>query len=134
MKLATAFSNSSIRFRISLLIVLSSSLALTLAGIAVLGYEGFLQRGAASRELSAQAGIIAESSTAALSFSDKRAARQTLLALRGDAQVLEGVIYDGNGRLFARYERNASSIISPPPVPARTAAPKTDSPKPVTST
>ena len=121
MKLATAFSNSSIRFRISLLIVLSSSLALTLAGIAVLGYEGFLQRGAASRELSAQAGIIAESSTAALSFSDKRAARQTLLALRGDAQVLEGVIYDGNGRLFARYERNASSIISPPP-PLRPAA------------
>src|SRR5579863_3157830 len=115
MRLAGAFSNSSIRFRISLLIVLSSSLALTSAGIAVLGYEGFLQRGAASRELSAQAGIIAESSTAALSFSDKRAARQRLLALRGDSQVLEGVIYDGNGRLFERYERYPASVTSLPP-------------------
>lgn len=98
-----------------MLVVLSSSLALTSAGIAVLGYESFLQRGAASRELSAQAEIIAESSTAALSFGDKRAARLTLLALRGDSQVLEGVMYDGNNRPFARYERNASSIGSPPP-------------------
>jgi Periplasmic sensor domain len=62
-----------------------------------------LQRGAVARELSAQARILAESSTAALSFADERAARQTLAALRSDTQVVEGVIYDRNDRPFSRY-------------------------------
>ena len=103
-----AFTNRSIGVRLSLLVVLNSSLALTLAGFALFGYESFLQRGAASRELSAQAGIIAESSTAALSFTDKTAATQTLAALRGDSNVVEGVMYDRNNRPFSRYERAGS--------------------------
>ncbi|HEY3823330.1 MAG TPA: EAL domain-containing protein [Bryobacteraceae bacterium] len=104
MTLAAAFSNRSIGTRLSLLIVLNSSLALMSAGMALFGYESFLQRGAASRELSAQAGIIGESSTAALSFADERAAAQMLSALRGDTHVVEGVIYDKNERPFSRYE------------------------------
>jgi diguanylate cyclase (GGDEF)-like protein/PAS domain S-box-containing protein len=103
MKRASAFRNKSIGVRISLLIVLNSSLALTSAGVALFGYESLLQRGAASRELSAQAGIIAETSTAALSFGDERAATQMLAALRSDSQVVECVIYDGKNRPFAQY-------------------------------
>jgi diguanylate cyclase (GGDEF)-like protein/PAS domain S-box-containing protein len=105
MKPAAAFTNRSIGVRLSLLIVLNSSLALMSAGFALFGYESYLQRDAASRELSAQAGIIAESSTAALSFSDERAAAQTLAALRGDSSVVQGVIYDRNARPFSRYDR-----------------------------
>jgi diguanylate cyclase (GGDEF)-like protein/PAS domain S-box-containing protein len=112
---AAAFTNRSIGIRLSLLIVLNSSLALMSAGIALFGYESFLQRGAASRELSAQAGIIAESSTAALSFTDERAATRTLSALRGDTQVVEGVIYDRNERPFARYEQAGFPARSPTP-------------------
>jgi diguanylate cyclase (GGDEF)-like protein/PAS domain S-box-containing protein len=114
MKLATPFSNRSIGVRLSLLIALNSSVALTLAGFALFGYETFLQRGAAARELSAQARIIAESSTAALSFSDERAATQTLAALRGDSHVVEGIVYDTNGRLFSRYRRAGSPAVAPP--------------------
>jgi diguanylate cyclase (GGDEF)-like protein/PAS domain S-box-containing protein len=110
-----AFTNRSIGTRLSLLIVLNSSLALFSAGMALFGFESFLQRGAASRELSAQAGIIAESSTAALSFSDERAATQTLSALHGDSQVLEGVIYTGSGRPFSHYERAGSPADSTAP-------------------
>jgi uncharacterized membrane protein affecting hemolysin expression len=116
MNLSAAFTNRTIGFRLSLLIVLNSSLALMSAGIALFGYESFQQRGAASRELSAQAGIIAESSTAALSFADERAATQTLSALRGDTQVLEAVIYDRNGRPFSRYGQSG--------YPARSTAPQ----------
>src|SRR5579863_5553856 len=105
MTLSAAFTSRSIGARLSLLIVLNSSLALMSAGIALFGYESFLQRAAASRELSAQAGIIAESSTAALSFADERAAAQTLAALRGDTQVVEAVIYDRNERPFANYRQ-----------------------------
>ena len=105
MTLAKAFTNRSIGVRLSLLIVLNSSLALLSTGLALFGYESFLQRGALSRELSAKAAIIAESSTAALSFSDERAAAQTLAALRGDSSVVEGVIYDRHGRPFSWYLR-----------------------------
>jgi diguanylate cyclase (GGDEF)-like protein/PAS domain S-box-containing protein len=115
MTLAAAFTNRSIGVRLSLLIVLNSSLALMSAGIALFGYETFLQRGAASRELSAQAGIIADSSTAALSFADERAATQTLSALRGDTRVVEGVIYDRNELPFSRYRQAGSPAGSPAP-------------------
>src|ERR1700722_5146178 len=108
MPFASAFSGRSIGTRLSLLIVLNSSLALLSAGMALFGYERFLQRGAASRELSSQAGIIGESSTAALRFSEGRAATQTLSALRGDTKVVEGVIYDRNGRPFSRYRQAGS--------------------------
>jgi diguanylate cyclase (GGDEF)-like protein/PAS domain S-box-containing protein len=115
MTLMAAFANRSMGARLSLLIVLNSSLALLLAGFALFGYETFLQRGAASRQLSAQAGIIAESSTAALSFSDERAATQTLAALRGDSNVAEGVIYDKNQRPFSRYQgaQSQKSLAAP---------------------
>src|SRR4051794_7452649 len=106
MTLAGAFTNRSIGVRLSLLIVLTSSLALALAGFVLFGYENFLQRDAASRELAAKAGIIAESSTAVLSFNDKAAATQTLAALRGDSAVAEGAIYDSGKRLFAQYVRS----------------------------
>src|ERR1700684_2890262 len=115
MTLAGAFTSRSIGGRLSLLTALSSSLALSLAGFALFGYESFLQRGAASRELSAQAGIIAESSTAALTFADDRAATQTLSALRGDTQVVEGVIYDRNQRPFSQYRRAGYSTGSAAP-------------------
>jgi diguanylate cyclase (GGDEF)-like protein/PAS domain S-box-containing protein len=115
MTLAAAFTDRSIGVRLSLLIVLNSSLALTSAGFALFAYENVLQRGAASRELSAQAGIIAESSTAALSFTDERAATQTLAALRGDSHVVEGAIYDRSGRLFSRYGRAGGRAGSPAP-------------------
>src|ERR1700684_3995041 len=108
MTLAGAFTTRSIGGRVSPLTALSSSLALSLAGFALFGYESYLQRGAASRELSAQAGIIAESSTAVPSFSDRSAATQTLSALRGDSAVVEGVIYDNNKRPFAQYARSGS--------------------------
>ena len=115
MKLPAALTNNSIGVRISLLIVLNSTVALISAAIALFGYESFLQRGAASRQLSAQAGIIAESSTAALSFADQRAATNMLSALRGDSGVVEGVIYDGNDRPFAAYQRAGSLIAFRPP-------------------
>src|SRR5690242_2592223 len=114
MRLAAAFTNRSIGVRLSLLIVLNSSLALMTAGVAFFAYESFLQRAAASRELSAQAGIIAESSTAALSFSDERAAAQTLAALRGDSSVEQCIIYDKNTHAFSRYDRAGSKPGRPP--------------------
>jgi diguanylate cyclase (GGDEF)-like protein/PAS domain S-box-containing protein len=116
MKLPFAIRNSSIRVRLSVLIILNSSMALLLAGIALFCYETYQQRQAATRELSANAGILAESVTAALSFNDPPAATKILAALHGDPNVEEAVIYDRNGIQFARYQRRGGKPAPPSPL------------------
>ena len=111
--------NQSIRLRISTLLVLNSGMALLLASIALFAYENHQQRSAAARELSSQAGILAESSTAALTFNDEQAATQTLATLHSDSRVINAVIYDKNDRGFAVYSQGRagklSSLAAPPP-------------------
>ncbi len=105
----------SIRVKLAVIIVLNSSVALLLAGIALFAYEHFEQRQSATRQMSAQAGIIAESSIAALSFSDKRAGTATLGALRGDSEILDAIIYDKFGQPFSRYVSSTGPQGAPPP-------------------
>ena len=116
MKPVLAFTTRSIRVKLLTLIGLNSSLALLLAGIGLFGYESFQQRSAAMGELSTQARIIAESSTAALSFSDESAAAEVLAALRGDSHLVEATIYDRSDRPFAHYDSTGVTS-SPPPLP-----------------
>jgi len=100
-----AYKNRSIRFRLLLLIILNSGMALALAGIALFAYESIEQRRVAARELSAEAGIVSANSTAALSFADEKAAAETLAALGGDAHLVGAIIFDRKDRVFARYGR-----------------------------
>lgn len=97
---------------------MNSGLTLLLAGIALFSYERYEQRHSAARELAAQASIIAESSTAALSFKDKRAADDTLAALRGDSGILEAVIYNRFDRPFSVYTRSTALKGKVPPARA----------------
>ena len=119
--LAHAFKNSSIRTKLTLLIVGTTSMALVLAGAGLLGYESREYRGAATREVSALAEILAAGSTAALSFGDKQAARETLAALHGDRRLLRAVVYDKAGESFAAYEQPGTGAAPTPAVPGRTA-------------
>jgi diguanylate cyclase (GGDEF)-like protein/PAS domain S-box-containing protein len=112
--LAHAFKNSSIRTKLTLLIVGTTSMALVLAGAGLLGYESREYRGAATREVSALAEIVAAGSTAALSFGDKQAARETLAALHGDRRLLRAVVYDKAGQSFAAYEQPGTGAAATP--------------------
>ena len=109
MKLLSRFGDSSIGSKLSFVVVLSGSFALLLAGVFLFGYERFESHEAAKRALAAQAAIVADSSTAALSFNDEKAATDTLTALRADPNLVEAAIYDRTGRLFAWFRRNSSA-------------------------
>ena len=102
-RLTHAFRNSSIQLKLSLLIILSCSLALILAGAGFLTYQAIQYRKTAAREISAVADIVAASSTAALTFSDERAERETLAALRGYPRQIQAAVYNEANRLFATY-------------------------------
>ncbi|MDP9053539.1 MAG: EAL domain-containing protein [Acidobacteriota bacterium] len=112
------FTNSSVRRKLLLLIALTSSFALLLAGVSLLGYEAFQFRSGATRELNTLAEIIGASSTGALSFADERAAGETLAALAGDRRIIAAAIYDAHQRRIAVY-RNPHAAVTPLPAQGR---------------
>ena len=116
-----AIKNSSIRTKLALLIVGTTSVALILAGGGLLTYESRQYRAAATREMSALAEIVAAGSTAALSFGDKQAARETLASLHGDSRMLRAVVYDKTGNSFAAYEQPGTGAAAAPAIRGRTA-------------
>jgi diguanylate cyclase (GGDEF)-like protein/PAS domain S-box-containing protein len=115
--LAKAIKNSSIRTKLALLIVGTTSVALVLAGAVLLGYESHQYRGAATREMSALAEIVAAGSTAALSFGDKQAAQETLNSLHGDGRLLRAVVYDKAGDSFGTYDQPGTGAAAAPAHP-----------------
>ena len=115
--LANSIKNSSIRTKLSLLIVGTTSMALILAGGVLLGYESRQYRAAETREMSALAEIVAAGSTAALSFGDKQAARETLASLHGDRRLLRAVVYDKAGDSFGAYDQPGTGAAAAPAHP-----------------
>ena len=89
-------------------------MALILAGGGLLSYESQQYRAAATREMSALAEIVAAGSTAALSFGDKQAARETLASLHGDRRLLRAVVYDKAGNSFAAYDQPGTGAAAAP--------------------
>jgi len=67
--------------------------------------------------MSALAEIVAAGSTAALSFGDKQAARETLASLHGDSRLLQAVVYDKAGNSFAAYDDPRTVATVAPPYP-----------------
>ena len=113
------YRDRSIRAKLTLVVLLNGSLALLLAGAVLLRYERYEDQRAAIRELSTQASIVADSSTAALCFSDEKAARDTLKALRAQPDLTQAAIYDVEGHVFASYARLSGLA----PLPVRPHAP-----------
>ncbi|MEK7798528.1 MAG: CHASE sensor domain-containing protein, partial [Acidobacteriota bacterium] len=100
-----AFRDMSIKQKLMLLMMLTSSAALLLACVAFVTYELVTMRQQMVRELSALAGIIADNSTAALSFKDRKSAEETLSTLAAKEQIVAAALYGADGLLFARYLR-----------------------------
>ncbi|HEV8701170.1 MAG TPA: response regulator [Candidatus Polarisedimenticolia bacterium] len=110
-----AFRDMSIRQKLMLMMMLTASAALLLACLAFVTYELVTMRQQMARELSALAGIIADNSTAALSFKDRKAAEETLSTLAAKEQIVAAALFDSQGAQFARYLRAGTS---PGAVPA----------------
>ncbi len=106
--------NASIRTKLALLILGITIAALVLTGIGLLSYEGYQYRRAATQEMASLAEIVSAGSTAALSFGDKQAARETLASLHGDPRLLRGAVYDAAGNAFAQYEQAGTGAPAAP--------------------
>lgn len=105
--------NVPIRQKLILIIMVATGLALLLAGVVLIVFEYVRSRQEMADDLTSLAEVIAQNSTAALSFNSPEDAKETLSSLEVRKEIVAGAVYDQEGRLFAQYVRQGGSPVFP---------------------
>ena len=100
--------NLSIRYKLQGIVMLSTSVALLVASVLFTLYSRSTFLEERTRDLTALARMVGSNSAAALSFGDATAARELLSALEAKPYVIRACIYDKDGKVFAKYSREAA--------------------------
>ncbi|HUR44532.1 MAG TPA: CHASE sensor domain-containing protein, partial [Candidatus Saccharimonadales bacterium] len=95
----------SIQRKMMVIIMLTSSIALLLAGAAFVVFELISFRQAMKDNLMSMADMVGDTSTAALDFKDPVAAREILKAFRQERHIVAACLYATNGVPIAVYTR-----------------------------
>src|SRR2546426_1768798 len=111
------FRDVSIKQKLILILMLTSSVALLLVCTAFVAYETITFRRSMVRDLSILAQIIGANTTAALTFNDQVSAEETMAALRAERHIVSACIYSKDGKVFARYGRDGNKRAFTPPEP-----------------
>ena len=111
------FKNARITHKLIMINLLTTGLAFLLAGTVMVIAEFVSFRNILVSSTTAQARIIANNSTASLTFNDPRAAAETLKALKASPNIECAAIYGKDGKIFADYRR-ADTKEAPPALPA----------------
>jgi diguanylate cyclase (GGDEF)-like protein len=111
-----AINNISIRHKLTLIIMIISSVTLVIASFAFLTSDRLYSQKNVSDSLGIMADMIAANSAAAILFGDPAAASETLGFLKLQNNIEAGVIYDDNG-IFAIYHKPGMSAQLPDPGP-----------------
>jgi len=91
--------------------------ALLVTGISLIIYEARTYQRTLLDDLSTQAEILGQASSAALTFDDPKSARESLLLLKAKPGIAVAAIYNANGKLFASYARDDQSAQTLPSLP-----------------
>src|SRR5437868_8426408 len=106
------FLNLSIKRKLILMTMLTSSLALLFSSVSFLIYDLISFRHLLTQDLATQAEIIGYNSAAAMAFKDEPAATATLAALTAKDDIVAAVLYSPDGKMFAHYFRPGKSLPS----------------------
>ena len=105
----------SLKGKLMVIIMLTSSVALLLACAAFVLYEVLLFRKDVVDDLTVKADVIGSQSTAALKFRDPRAAAEILEKLKAEKRIVAACIYGHDGQVLAKYQRpDAQGNFAPP--------------------
>ncbi len=104
---------SSLRANIIVVVVLASSLAVGLFTVLITFVNTRSSIDLQDSRLAVLADVIGQNSTAALDFSDHRAAADVLEALRREPPVVSACLYDARGAIFSEYQRSAGAAACP---------------------
>src|SRR6266704_3610522 len=100
--------NLSIKGKLMLITMLTSSAALVLSSASFLIYDLISFRHLLTLDLMTQAQIIGYNSAAAMAFRDEAAATATLSALTAEEDIVAAVLYSPDGTIFAHYFPNGA--------------------------
>ena len=102
--------NLSIKRKLTLITMLTSSIALILSSASFLIYDLISFRHLLSQDLTTQAEIIGYNSAGAMEFKDEPAATATLSALTAKEDIVAAVLYNRDGKMFAHYFRGNKTL------------------------
>ncbi len=102
--------NLSIKRKLTLITMLTSSIALILSAASFLIYDLISFRHLLSQDLITQAEIIGYNSAGAMEFKDEPAATATLSALTAKEDIVAAVLYNRDGKMFAHYFRGNKTL------------------------
>jgi signal transduction histidine kinase len=108
------FRDISIRRKQTLIIMLTSGVALLLACAAFVTYDAVTFRRELSKRVTALADAVGNNCSAAVDFKDRTTAEEILAALRADDTIVFACVYFLNGQVLATYQREAASAFVPP--------------------
>jgi len=103
------FQDLPIRRKLAVLMVATGIIVVVLSFHRPLVFKTFDLHETAVAEISTLAETMGSNTTAALTFQDRRAAEETLTALRADERILLAAVFTKDGSLFARYVRHHTS-------------------------
>ena len=113
------FQDISIKRKLTIIIMIASTVALLLVSAGFVTYELVTFRQTMAHDLSTLAEIIGNQSTAALTFDDKDTAKEILGALCAQKHIVAAALYGKNGYLFASYSGGSHPTVSYPVRPER---------------
>jgi Periplasmic sensor domain len=106
----------SIRQKLQAIVMVTCAAALVITTVVFTFYDRATSLRAKTQDLFVSAEMIGSNSTAALAFHDPGSAREILHALQAKQHVINACIYDSDGKVFAKYSRDAApGGFSPPP-------------------
>lgn len=111
------FHDLSIRWKMILIISLTGTLTLLLASMAIIAYDWSSSRESLVSQTQTLVEVTAENSAAALLFSDKETAENTLAALKPQTNIVRACLYDALDKPMALYHRDGSDF-DPPAIQA----------------
>ena len=109
----------SIRGKLIAMLMMTSATVLVVSATSFVIWDYFRFRSDIVRELSIQAQMVLENTTAAISFEDPQTARETLETLRLNRHIRGACLYDPAGALFAQVQQSRDAAPCPrtaPPV------------------
>jgi signal transduction histidine kinase/ActR/RegA family two-component response regulator len=107
------FYRLTIRGKLVTMVMVVSAAVLVLCIASFVTWDYFQFRQDAQRELSTQARMVLENSTAAMSFQDQSAAQETLETLAPNPHIRVACLYDSTGARFAEFRIAAESAPCP---------------------
>jgi signal transduction histidine kinase/FixJ family two-component response regulator len=101
--------NLSVKRKLTLITMLTSTVALLLCSASLLIYDLISFRQLLAQDLATQAEIIGYNSAAAMAFKDENSATATLSALQAKDDIVAAALYSPDGKIFAKYAHAAAN-------------------------